>query len=64
MITSQFYFDEKKRESHEIWHEFVNGTYHFWDKNKSTGISSSLTKRIYVNTLKKYQLETWELNQL
>ena len=44
----------KKREAVNLWFEDVNGTFDFWEKKN--GISQSITKRQYLNRIKKYKL--------
>ena len=44
----------KKREAVNLWFEEVNGTFDFWEK--TNGISQSITKRQYLNRIKKYNL--------
>ena len=44
----------KKREAVNLWFEDVNGTFDFWEK--TNGISQSITKRQYLNRVKKYKL--------
>ena len=49
----QTYYNEK-REAVNLWFEDVNGTFDFWEK--TNGISQSITKREYLNRIKKYNL--------
>ena len=53
METVQFYQNEK-RETVNLWFEEVNGTFDFCEK--TNGISQSITKREYLNRIKKYKL--------
>jgi hypothetical protein len=53
METVQFYQNEK-RETVNLWFEEVNGNFDFWEK--TNGISQSITKRQYLNRIKKYNL--------
>ena len=53
MVTVQTYYNEK-RETVYLWFEDVNGTFDFWEK--TNGISQSITKREYLNRIKKYNL--------
>jgi hypothetical protein len=53
MKTLQSYQNEK-RETVNIWFEDVNGNFDFWEK--TNGISQSITKRQYLNRVKKYNL--------
>jgi hypothetical protein len=53
METVQFY-QNKKRETVSLWFEEVNGNFDFWEK--TNGISQSITKRQYLNRIKKYKL--------
>ena len=47
------YYNEK-REAVNLWFEEVNGTFDFWEK--TNGISQSITKRQYLNRIKKCKL--------
>ena len=47
------YYNEKK-ERVNLWFEEVNGTFDFWEK--TNGISQSITKRQYLNRIKKFNL--------
>ena len=53
METVQTYYNEK-RETVNLWFEEVNGNFDFWEK--TNGISQSITKREYLNRIKKYKL--------
>ena len=53
METVQTYYNEK-RETVNLWFEDVNGNFDFWEK--TNGISQSITKREYLNRIKKYKL--------
>ena len=53
MTTLQSYQNEK-RETVNLWFEEVNGNFDFWEK--TNGISQSITKRQYLNRIKKYKL--------
>ena len=53
MKTVQTYQNEK-RETVNLWFEDVNGNFDFWEK--TNGISQSITKREYLNRIKKYKL--------
>ena len=53
METVQTYYN-KKREAVNLWFEDVNGTFDFWEK--TNGISQSITKREYLNRIKKFNL--------
>ena len=53
METVQTYYNEK-RETVNLWFEDVNGNFDFWEK--TNGISQSITKRQYLNRVKKYNL--------
>jgi len=53
METVQTYYNEK-RETVNLWFEDVNGNFDFWEK--TNGISQSITKRQYLNRIKKYNL--------
>jgi hypothetical protein len=53
METVQTYQNEK-RETVNLWFEEVNGNFDFWEK--TNGISQSITKRQYLNRIKKYNL--------
>jgi hypothetical protein len=53
MTTLQSYQNEK-RETVNLWFEEVNGNFDFWEK--TNGISQSITKRQYLNRIKKYNL--------
>ena len=53
METVQTYYNEK-RETVNLWFEDVNGNFDFWEK--TNGISQSITKREYLNRIKKYNL--------
>jgi hypothetical protein len=53
METVQTYYNEKK-ERVNLWFEEVNGNFDFWEK--TNGISQSITKREYLNRIKKYKL--------
>jgi hypothetical protein len=53
MKTVQTYYNEK-RETVNLWFEDVNGNFDFWEK--TNGISQSITKREYLNRIKKYKL--------
>ena len=53
METVQTYYNEK-RETVNLWFEDVNGNFDFWEKKN--GISQSITKRQYLNRVKKYNL--------
>jgi hypothetical protein len=53
METVQTYYNEK-RERVNLWFEDVNGTFDFWEK--TNGISQSITKRQYLNRIKKNNL--------
>ena len=55
MTTTQSYQNEK-RESVELWFEEVNGNFDFWEK--TNGISQSITKRQYLNRVKKFNLSS------
>ena len=53
MKTVQTYYNEK-RETVNLWFEEVNRNFDFWEK--TNGISQSITKRQYLNRIKKYNL--------
>ena len=53
METVQTYYNEK-RETVNLWFEDFNGNFDFWEK--TNGISQSITKRQYLNRIKKYKL--------
>ena len=53
METVQTYYNEK-RETVNLWFEDVNGNFDFWEK--TNGISQSITKRQYLNRIKKFNL--------
>jgi hypothetical protein len=58
METSQFFWNGKNQKC-EIWHEDVNGDTYYW--MKVNGISESLTKRQYLNRIKKYNLNSVDI---
>ena len=55
MNTLQSYQNEK-RESVQLWFEEINGNFDFWEK--INGVSQSITKKQYLNRIKKYNLSS------
>ena len=53
MTTLQSYQNEK-RETVNIWFEYINGGFDFWVQTDS--ISISITERQYLNRIEKYNL--------
>ena len=53
MKNSQFYRNDKN-EKVEIWHEEIGKYTDYW--MKVNGVSYPLTKRKYLNRIKKYEL--------
>jgi hypothetical protein len=53
MKTSQFYWVDNNK--HEIWHEYANGSTHYF--MRINGISKSITERQYKNRIKKHNLK-------
>ena len=59
MKTSQFFFNPKTHERCEVWYEYLNKRFHYWLRT-SEG-SEVLTKRRFLNIVKKYNLKKLEI---